>query len=125
MIPRPQTDEYGSFFTGYIQRVPEDADILALLSSQPDELRTLLQNVTDEQTNTRPAPGEWSVKEVIGHINDTERIFAYRASKPSARRRGTGRGSIEPSQSRADGSSPARDGKGYHGRAWSWPAKAG
>jgi hypothetical protein len=45
---------------------------------QPDELRALLQNVTDAQASLPPKPGEWSVKEVIGHINDTERIFAYR-----------------------------------------------
>ncbi len=79
MIAYPQPDEYGSFFTGYIQRVPQNADIIAFLSNQPDELKTLLQNVNDEQANSRPAPGEWSIKEIIGHLNDTERIFAYRA----------------------------------------------
>ncbi len=81
MIARPQTDEYSSFFGNYVQRIPENTDILALLSSQPDELRALLKNVSDEQANVRPAPGEWSIKEVIGHINDTERIFAYRAMR--------------------------------------------
>ncbi len=79
MIAYPQPDEYKSFFGGYVQRVPENTDIIALLTNQPDEMRTLLQSITDEQANTRPAPGEWSIKEVIGHINDTERIFAYRA----------------------------------------------
>ncbi len=79
MIAYPRPDEYKSFFAGYIQRVPENTDILALLSSQPDELRELLQSVTDDQANQRPAAGEWSIKEVIGHINDSERIFAYRA----------------------------------------------
>src|SRR4051812_23638311 len=79
MIAYPQPDEYKSFFGGYVQRVPENTDIIALLTSQPDELRTLLQSITDEQANARPAVGEWSIKEVIGHINDTERIFAYRA----------------------------------------------
>jgi hypothetical protein len=79
MIPRPQTDEYNQYYAGYVQRVPEGSDIFAVLSNQPDELRTLLQKVSDEQANHRPAPGEWSVKEVIGHICDTERVFAYRA----------------------------------------------
>lgn len=79
MIAYPQPDEYKSFFTGYIQRVAEGTDIIALLSSQPDELKTLLQSVGDDQANSRPAPGEWSIKEIIGHLNDTERIFAYRA----------------------------------------------
>lgn len=79
MIPRPQAHEYKSFFANYIQLVPENVDIIAVLSSQPDELRSLLQHVSDEQANARPAPDEWSIKEIIGHVNDTERIFAYRA----------------------------------------------
>ncbi len=79
MIAFPQTDEYFSYYGAYIQRVPPDSDIFALLRQQPDELRNLLQNVSDEQANFRPAPGEWSVKEVVGHLCDVERIFAYRA----------------------------------------------
>jgi hypothetical protein len=79
MVSRPQSGEYGSYYEGYIQRVPEGSDIFDILSRQPDELRTLVQNVSDEQANARPAPGEWSVKEVLGHICDTERVFAYRA----------------------------------------------
>lgn len=79
MISRPQAGEYGEFYAGYIQRVPEGSDLLALLSSQPDELRTLLGGISDAQANAHPAPGEWSIKEVIGHVCDTERVFAYRA----------------------------------------------
>ena len=81
MIPRPAADEFSPFAAGYVQRVPEGSDIFALLSDQPDELRTLLQGVSDEQANVRPAPGEWSIKEVIGHICDSERVFAYRAMR--------------------------------------------
>ena len=81
MITRPQADEFSSFFTGYVQRVPEGTDIIALLSAQPAELRTLLSHVTDEQADVRPAPNEWSIKEVMGHVNDAERIFAYRATR--------------------------------------------
>jgi uncharacterized damage-inducible protein DinB len=79
MIARPQTDEYAPFYAGYIGRVPEGADIFAVLSSQPEELRTLLQVVSDNDASVRPAPEEWSIKEVIGHVCDTERIFSYRA----------------------------------------------
>lgn len=79
MIPRPQTDEYGAYYGRYINYVPEGADVLALLSSQPDSLAALLSSISDEAANVRPAPSEWSVKEVLGHICDTERIFAYRA----------------------------------------------
>lgn len=79
MIPRPQPGKYGEYYSGYIQRVPEGSDLFALLTHQPDELRTLLQTVSDDQANVHPAPGEWSVKEVMGHLCDSERIFAYRA----------------------------------------------
>ncbi len=79
MIPRPQTDEYASFYAGYVQRVPDGADVLALLSRQPDELKALLQSIGDDSANRRPAPGEWSIKEVVGHLCDCERVFAYRA----------------------------------------------
>jgi uncharacterized damage-inducible protein DinB len=79
MISFPQADEYFSYYGAYIQRVPPESDLFAVLRQQPDELRALLQNVSDEQANVRPAPGEWSIKEVLGHVVDVERIFAYRA----------------------------------------------
>lgn len=79
MIARPQPGEYAPYAIGYIEQVPEGSDLWALLAQQPDELKALLHAVTDEQASVRPAPDEWSIKEVIGHINDTERIFAYRA----------------------------------------------
>ncbi len=78
MVPRPQDGEYFPYYGNYIGRVPESANVLALLTSQPDELKTLLSGVADAQANVRPAPGEWSIKEVLGHIVDTERVFAYR-----------------------------------------------
>ena len=81
MISRPQADEFVAFYAGYVQRVPENSDIIALMTSQPDELQNLLQNVTDSQANVRPTPGEWSIKEVLGHICDGERVFAYRAMR--------------------------------------------
>jgi len=79
MISHPQSDEYGAYYGRYIERVPEGSDIFAVLSGQPEEVRALLQAVSEAQANVRPAPGEWSVKEVIRHVCDAERIFAYRA----------------------------------------------
>jgi hypothetical protein len=79
MIPRPATDEHGAYYSTYINRVPDGADVFALMRAQPDELRTLVVGVSDEQANVHPAPGEWSIKEVLGHICDAERVFAYRA----------------------------------------------
>lgn len=78
MVPRPLDGEYNPYYGNYIRRVAEGADVIALLYSQPDELKMLLSGVSDEQANIRPAPGEWSIKEVLGHLADTERIFAYR-----------------------------------------------
>ena len=79
MIQPPQSDEYGVYYGRYIQRVPTDRDFFSMFAEQPDQLRALVQHVSEDGANVRPAPGEWSIKEVIGHINDTERIFAYRA----------------------------------------------
>jgi len=81
MITRPQVDEYVPFYAGYVQRVPENSDIIALMSSQPDELQSLLKNVTETQANVHPAPEAWSIKEVLGHICDAERVFAYRTMR--------------------------------------------
>src|SRR5262249_12977239 len=78
MIPRPHSDEYTSFYAGYVELVPEGSDIFAILSAQPDELRALMQGLSDAQAEAHPAPGEWSIKEVLGHICDAERVFAYR-----------------------------------------------
>jgi hypothetical protein len=79
LISYPQTDEYATFYAGYIQRVPQNSDIFKLLSQQIGEIGLLLQHTTDEAASERPAPEEWSIKEVMGHVCDTERIFAYRA----------------------------------------------
>ncbi len=79
MIQPPKADEYAQFYAGYVQRVPPGSDLFSLLAGQPSELRALLQKVTEAASGGSPKPGEWSVKEVIGHISDTERIFAYRA----------------------------------------------
>jgi hypothetical protein len=79
VFPFPQPDEYYEYYGQYIKRVPQGSDILALMRQQPDDLQALLNRVTDEQARTRPAPEEWSINEVVGHITDTERIFAYRA----------------------------------------------
>ena len=50
-----------------------------LLAAQPAELRVLTQSLAEDHAATRPSPNEWSIKEVLGHINDTERILSYRA----------------------------------------------
>ncbi len=75
---RPQPDEYGRAHENYIALVP-DGNLLEILESQGRELQTMLGGLSEAQANFRYAPGKWSVKQVLGHITDSERIFAYRA----------------------------------------------
>ncbi len=83
MINKPETTEYAPFYAGYVQRVPEGSDILMLMSAQTGALAALLNGVSDEKAMERPEAGEWNIKEVLGHLCDTERIFAYRALRIS------------------------------------------
>ncbi len=64
---------------GYIGLVPQNGDVVAILESQGAALRALATSIADDAAGVRPAPAEWSVKEVLGHINDSERVFGYRA----------------------------------------------
>ncbi len=77
-IPRPKPDEYPSHYQRYIDRVP-DGDLLAHLERQTRETRALLSPLDPERARFRYAEGKWSITEVVGHIADAERIFAYRA----------------------------------------------
>ena len=74
----PKTDEYASFYSDYVQRASKRDDVHSALSQQIDELHSALDALTESQACFKPGPEEWSVKEVIGHINDVERVFAYR-----------------------------------------------
>lgn len=77
-LPRPADDEYNPFYAGYVAQVP-DAPILKHLETQLREVRSLLSTIPEGRGIHRYAEGKWSIKEVIGHICDTERIFCYRA----------------------------------------------
>jgi uncharacterized damage-inducible protein DinB len=75
---RPRTDEYAEFYGKYVEKVP-DGNIVALLATQVDDTLVLLRELSDTQALSAYAPGKWSIKEVVGHMADTERVFAYRA----------------------------------------------
>jgi hypothetical protein len=77
-LTHPSTDEYADFYAGYVQRATARSDVLAALPKQIDEIKTALGNLTEKQALFRDAPKEWSIKEVIGHLNDVERVFSYR-----------------------------------------------
>jgi hypothetical protein len=77
-MTRPDSTEHAPYFGKYIALVP-DGEIVATLGNQIEETLDLLGGLSEAQGDLRYAPGKWSVKEVIGHLIDAERIFAYRA----------------------------------------------
>lgn len=74
---RPLPGEYSPYFGTYIDKVP-DGDVIAVLDAGIGTTRKRLASVSEERAGFRYAEGKWSIKEVIGHLSDTERIFAYR-----------------------------------------------
>lgn len=76
-VTRPQSDEYAPYYETYVSLIPGD-DIVTVLEAQRVQMAQLLAARSEREGNFRYAPGKWSVKEVIGHICDAERIFAYR-----------------------------------------------
>ena len=77
-IGKPDETEYLPYYSGYISLVPE-GDVLSVLSQQLEETLALLRSIPESQAGFRYAPGKWSIKELVGHIIDSERIFSYRA----------------------------------------------
>lgn len=81
---RPEKQEYAEFYETYVSLVPE-TDIVAALENQTSDFQNLFADLTDEKANFRYAEGKWSVKELLGHIIDAERVFSYRALRISRR----------------------------------------
>jgi hypothetical protein len=75
---RPAADECSQYYFTYIQLVP-DGDILRILQSQHADIHALLKNTTDAHASAHPAPSEWSIKQVVAHLSDTERLLSFRA----------------------------------------------
>lgn len=78
MLGRPEKSEAAAGFFTYIDQVPGD-DALAVLRSQIEPWPELFDSISEKQSLHRYAPGKWSMREVLNHITDTERAFAYRA----------------------------------------------
>lgn len=77
-IGRPETSEFADYQIGYVSKVP-DTDIITFLQRQLEDVLALFRAVSEEKGNYRYAPDKWTVKELLGHVIDTERVFAYRA----------------------------------------------
>jgi hypothetical protein len=78
MMTRPERHEAAPYYFTYIDQVG-DGDVCDLLDQQGDETYGLLGSIGDEQSRHRYAADKWSIREVLGHLNDTERLFVFRA----------------------------------------------
>src|SRR5271165_3626862 len=74
---RPQTGDYATSYEQYISLVPE-GEFLQILETQLQDWQRLVGKLSEAAADFRYAPDKWSIKEVLGHITDAERIFAYR-----------------------------------------------
>jgi hypothetical protein len=77
-IGRPEATEYSAYAKGYVDFAPE-LDIIAALEAQCQDTLKLLRTLDNTKAEYRYAPGKWSIKELVGHISDTERAFVFRA----------------------------------------------
>ena len=75
---RPRTDEHDPYYARYLALVPEE-DVVSAIEGQGRTTGALLGNLSEAQAAFRYAEGKWSVKQIVGHITDAKRVFAYRA----------------------------------------------
>jgi hypothetical protein len=75
---KPETTEFVPYYGRYISLVPE-GDVLVTLERQLEDMSSLARNTPESEGNKRHPPYTWSVKEVVGHLIDSERVFGYRA----------------------------------------------
>lgn len=78
-MKRPDLARIPQFYHTYINLVPEDADLVGLLELNKTLMGDFLAAIPEEKWNFRYAEGKWSIKELVQHLIDTERIFSYRA----------------------------------------------
>ena len=78
MTGRPDPGEAAPYYAKYIDRVPGD-DVVSVLGTQLTEVPAFLRGISASDSLRRYAPDKWSIREVVKHVNDTERVFQYRA----------------------------------------------
>jgi hypothetical protein len=78
MIGRPEPNEFAPYYSTYTDLVPGD-NALGAIETQLEESLSFLGDVSEEQSLHRYAPEKWSLRELLSHVNDTERVFLFRA----------------------------------------------
>ncbi|MGV3588530.1 MAG: DinB family protein [Adhaeribacter sp.] len=78
MLTKNQPGQYPEYFDRYVSQLPNNTNVFEILAAQPQQLSALLTNMSEENAEKGYAPGKWSIKEVIGHLIDADRVFAYR-----------------------------------------------
>ena len=76
---RPAPTDFASAYGGYLSLVEDTDDIVSVIEAQSSETQKLLASLNESRAGYRYADGKWSIREVIGHVADTERILGYRA----------------------------------------------
>jgi uncharacterized damage-inducible protein DinB len=77
-LSRPAAEEAAPYYWKYIDRVPGD-DVLRVLEGQAEETLAFLRGISEERSSHRYAAGKWSIRELLNHLTDAERVFALRA----------------------------------------------
>ncbi len=78
MIERPSENEYPEFYATYVNKVPK-GDVLKYLKNQKADFKKFVEAIPEEKLSYRYEEDKWTIKQILGHINDTERIMTYRA----------------------------------------------
>jgi hypothetical protein len=78
MITRPDRSEFADYYQTYVSKVP-DGDIRRTLRDQAGTAAAMLEAISPSKASYRYAPDKWSTRQVLSHISDTERVFAFRA----------------------------------------------
>ena len=82
-MQRPAAGEFDPYYDGYISQIKDGEDLLAVMERQPEELRSLFAQVSEDRGTHAYTEGKWTIKELLSHIIDGERMFAYRILRVS------------------------------------------
>lgn len=75
----PKTGEYAEYYSVYFKQIPDADNIITVLEKSRDDMQALISTIPEEKGSYSYQPGKWSIKEVLGHIADVERIMTYRS----------------------------------------------